>query len=70
MGLLDWVWPRKGLQPGMKCSRSGQWSWSQFPHDQVTSNKGDPMPPPPRINRDQEGGYWELTDKTRTQHKR
>ena len=64
MGILSWFKNRR-LKPGQRCPQSGQYTWSQFPHDQVTSNKGDPMPPPPR---GYAGGYWRLTDATRTHH--
>jgi hypothetical protein len=68
MGLLDLFRGKRRRTPGTRVQASGQYTWSQFPHDQVTCNKGDPLPPPPRINWDQTGGYWELTDKTRTSH--
>lgn len=68
MGILDLFKKKTSLKPGQRCTRSGQWSWSRFPFDQVTSNKGDPMPPPPPANRHQPGGQWNLTDRTRTRH--
>lgn len=66
MGFLD-LFRKKSLKPGNRCPQSGQYTWSAFPHDQVTCNKGDPLPPPPRGNRDKPG-HWKLTDKTRTSH--
>jgi len=69
MKLLDWLWPPL-LRPGMKCPKSGQYTWSRFPHDQATCVKGIPMPPLPMANRDDDDGYWRLTDVTITDHRR
>jgi len=67
MGILDLFKKKTSLKPGQRCTQSGQWTWSTFPHDQVTCNRGDPMPPPPRGNRIHPG-QWNLTDRTRTRH--
>jgi hypothetical protein len=53
------------LHSGHVCPASGQYTWSQEPHDQRTCVEGKVMPPPPKGQR---GGYWRLTDRTRTSH--
>jgi hypothetical protein len=70
MGFLDLFKKKTILKPGEHCTQSGQWTWSQPPHDQDTCNKGEPMGPPPKANWGQTGGYWRLTDATRTSHRR
>ena len=64
MGVRNWLARIRGrrAEPGEECPRSGQWTWSQVPHSQVTCVEGKTMPPPPRGQKD---GYWELTDVTR-----
>lgn len=58
------------LRPGQRCPVSGQYTWTRPPHDQKGCNKGDPMPPPPLVNRGEKGGRWRLTDPNITDHRR
>jgi len=64
MGVRDWLARVRGrrVEPGEECPCSGQWTWSQEPHSQVTCVEGKIMPPPPRGQKD---GFWKLTDVTK-----
>jgi len=64
MGILSlWArWRGRRMKPGEITRVSGQYTYSQLPHSQITSVKGNPLPPPPGRRK---GGWWELTDVTR-----
>ena len=62
MSLLD-LFRSKKIKPGSICKRSGQYSYSAGRHRQATCVKGEVMPPPPR---GEKGGFWKLTDSTRS----
>lgn len=67
MRIMDLLRGKKRLRPGDDCPRSGQYTYSKWPHDQRSCNEGDPMPPPPIGVK---GGFWRLTDATITDHRR
>jgi len=66
--LIKSILGRKGhLHPGDRCPEAGQYTYSKASpngkHRQRGCEKGETMPPPPPGLK---GGYWMLTDATRT----